>query len=73
MTDGKKKYTVRHRLGVDYIYDAVEAESEMKAVELVHKMVKRPFFNLHEWENFKKLKSTSELADLGWTAEEAKK
>lgn len=64
------KYTVRHRLVIDYIYDAVEAESEKDAVELVHKILKRPFLYPQQWEKFKNLKSTSELADLGWTAEE---
>lgn len=64
------KYTVRHRLVVDYIYDAVEADNEKEAVELVHKMVKMPFL---EWANYKNLKTRSEFADLGWTAEEAEK
>lgn len=69
MTKGKKKYTVRHRLVIDYIHDAVEAESEKDAVEKVHKMVGMPFL---EWEEYKKLKSRSERIDLGWSAKEEK-
>lgn len=67
MTTERKTYTVRHRLVIDYIYDAVEADSENEAVEKTNRMVKMP---VHEWANFKNLKARSERTDMGWTVEE---
>lgn len=63
------KYTVGHAWVVDERWGVVEADSEKEAVEKVHKMVSMPFL---EWEEYKKLKSRSELINLGWSAKEEK-
>ena len=66
MTEGKKKYTVRHRLVIDYLRD-VEADSEEEAIEKAK--------NLSVIDYWLDPIERREVTDLGWDSgkEEAKK
>ena len=66
MTDGKKKYTVRHRLVIDYLRD-VEADSEEEAIE------KAKYLSIIDY--WLDPNERREATDLGWDSrkEEAKK
>lgn len=63
MTEVKKKYTVRHRMVIDYIRN-VEADSEEEAIE------KAKYLSIIDYwlDPNERHKET----DLGWNAEEAK-
>ena len=63
MTEVKKKYTVRHRLVIDYLRD-VEADSEEEAIE------KAKYLSIIDYwlDPNERRKET----DLGWNAEEEK-
>lgn len=66
MTEGKKKYTVRHRLVIDYLRD-VEADSEEEAIE------KAKYLSITDY--WLDPNERREVTDLGWDSrkEEAKK
>ena len=60
MTEGKKKYTVRHRLVIDYLRD-VEADSEEEAIE------KAKYLSIID--HWLDPNERRKVTDLGWTAD----